>query len=67
MHSYQAEGYGRISLLSLLTHYLRYLDIRPPDDLSITSYCDNSRLPNREEKFHAPDVYIKSDHEIIMT
>ena len=67
MQSYRAEGYGRISPLSLLTHYLRYLDLRPPDDLSITSYYDNSRPLNREEQFHAPDVYTKSDHYIIMT
>jgi hypothetical protein len=53
MHSYRAKGYGRISILLFLTHYLRYLDIHPPDDVCITAYCDNSSLLNREDEFHA--------------
>jgi hypothetical protein len=65
MHSYQAEGYGRIHLRS---HYLRYLGIDPPDDLRITSYYDKCNLLNRKEDFHIPDVdstslYLKPHHD----
>jgi hypothetical protein len=41
MLSYRAEGYGRMSLLLFLTYFIRYYDIQPPDDLRVTSYCDN--------------------------
>jgi hypothetical protein len=37
MSSHRAEVYDCISLLSFLTHHLRYLDIHLPDDLCITS------------------------------
>jgi hypothetical protein len=72
VHSYRAEGYGRISLLLFVTHYLRYLGLHPPDALGITSYCDNSSLLNREEAFHTRDIdspsfYAKPDHDINMT
>jgi hypothetical protein len=49
MTSYRAEGYGRISVLSFLTHYLRFLEIQPHDILCIVSYCDNTSLLGREE------------------
>jgi hypothetical protein len=52
MFSYRAEGYRRISLHLFLTHCLRYLGIHTPDNLYITSYCDNSSLLNREEAFY---------------
>jgi hypothetical protein len=72
MQSYRAEGYGRLSLLSFLTHYILYLDIQTPDDLGITSYCDNQSLLKNEEKFHTRDVdssswYTNPDHDVIMT
>jgi hypothetical protein len=56
MRSYRAEGYGRISLLSFLTHCILYLDIQPSEDLCITSYCDNHSLLKNEEKFHTRDI-----------
>jgi hypothetical protein len=56
MHSYRAKGYCRISLLLLLTYYLRYLGIHPLDDMCITSYCDNSIILNREEELYTRDI-----------
>jgi hypothetical protein len=57
MQSYRAEGYGRLSLLSLLTHFLRYYEIKPADDLCVTSSsCDNSSLLTTKEEFHTRDV-----------
>jgi hypothetical protein len=72
IQSYRAEGYGRLSLLSFLTHYMLYLDIQASEDLCITSYCDNHSLLKNEEKFHTRDVnssswYINLDHDVIMT
>jgi hypothetical protein len=69
MHSCRAEGCG---WLSLRTHYLRYLDIHPPDGMRITSYCDNCSLLNHKEDFRSrdsdsPSLDIKADHDIIMT
>jgi hypothetical protein len=32
------------------------VDIHPPDDLCITSYCDNPSLLLREEEFHIRDI-----------
>jgi hypothetical protein len=32
VQSYRAEGYGRISLLLFLTHYILYLEIHTSDD-----------------------------------
>jgi hypothetical protein len=32
VQSYRAEGYGRMSVLLLLTHYIRYYNIKPADD-----------------------------------
>jgi hypothetical protein len=32
MQSYRAEGYGRMSLLLFLKHYIRYYNIKPADD-----------------------------------
>jgi hypothetical protein len=56
MQSYRAEGYGRMSLLLFLTHYIRYHNIETADDLRVTSYCDNSSLLKAEEEFHTRDV-----------
>jgi hypothetical protein len=56
MYFYRAEGYGCIPLLLFLSHYLRFLDIHPPDDMCITSYCDNSSLLNHEEEFYTRDI-----------
>jgi hypothetical protein len=72
MQSYRAEGYGRISLLSFLTHYILYLDIQPSEDLCVTSYCNNHSLLKNEEKFHTWDIdssswYMNPDHDVIMT
>jgi hypothetical protein len=72
MQSYRAEGYGRMSLLLFLKHYIRYYNIKPADDLRFTSYCDNSSLLKAEEAFHTRDVglyswYLKPDHDVIMT
>jgi hypothetical protein len=50
MQSYRAEGYGRLSLLSFLAHYILYLEIQATDDLCITSYCDNQSLLKNDEK-----------------
>jgi hypothetical protein len=71
MHSYLAEGYGRISQFSFLTHHLRYIEMQPHDDLFITSYCDNISLLEQEEASRTRDidsssVYTKPDHDIIM-
>jgi hypothetical protein len=33
MQSYRAEGYGRLSQLLILTHYLLDLELQPSDDL----------------------------------
>jgi hypothetical protein len=55
MQSYRAEGYGRMSLLLFLTHYIRYHNIKTAD-LRVTSYCDNSSLLKAEEEFHTRDV-----------
>jgi hypothetical protein len=71
MTSYRAEGYGRISVLSFLTHYIRFLEIQPHDTLRIVSYCDNTSLLGQEETFHTRDIdsssmYTKPDHDIIM-
>jgi hypothetical protein len=49
MQSYRAEGYGRLSLLSFLTHYL-HLEIQTSDDLRITSYCDNYTVCSKARK-----------------
>jgi hypothetical protein len=72
MQSYRAEGYGRLSLLLFLTHYIQYLEIQTSDDLCITSYCDNQSLLKNEEKFHTCDIdspswYTNPDHDVIMT
>jgi hypothetical protein len=70
MQSYRAEGYGRMSLLLFLTHYIRYHNIETADDLRVTSYCDNSSLLKAEEEFHTRDVRqvgMKPDHDVIMT
>ena len=72
MQSYRAEGYGRMSLLLFLTHYIRYHGIKTADDLRVTSYCDNSSLLKAEEQFHtrevdSPSWYLKPDHDVIMT
>jgi hypothetical protein len=65
------EGYGRISLLLFLTHYILYLEIQTSDDVCITS-CDNQSLLVNEEKFHTRDIdssswYTNLDHDVIMT
>ncbi len=67
MQSFRAEVYGRLSLLSFLTHFLLYLELQPSDDICISSYCDNFSLP-----FHTGDIvssnwYAKPDHDVIMT
>jgi hypothetical protein len=72
MQSYRAEGYGRMSLLLFLKHYIRCYNIKPADELRVTSYCDNSSLLKAEEAFHTRDVdssswYLKTDHDVIMT
>ena len=72
MQSYRAEGYGRISLLLFLTHYMLYLDIQISEETCITSYCDNQSLLKNEEKFHTRDIdssswYTNPDHDVIMT
>jgi hypothetical protein len=61
-----------MSLLLFLKHYIRYYNIKPADDLRVTSYCDNSSLLKAEEAFHTRDVdssslYLKLDHDVIMT
>jgi hypothetical protein len=60
-----------LSLLSFLTHYLRYLEIQTSDDLCITSCCDNSSLLTNEEAFHTRNIdssscYTNPDHDVIM-
>jgi hypothetical protein len=65
MQSYRAKGYGRMSLLLFLTHYIRYYGIKTADDLRVTSYCDS--LLETEEEFHTRDVdssswYLQPDH-----
>ncbi len=72
MQSYRAEGYGRMSLLLFLTHYIRFYNIKPAADLRVTSYCDNSSLLKAEGEFHTRDVdssswYLKPDHDVILT
>jgi hypothetical protein len=72
MQSYRAEGYGRMSLLLFLKHYIRFYNIKPADDLRVTSYCDSSSLLKAEEAFHTRDLdssswYLKPDHDVIMT
>jgi hypothetical protein len=72
MQSYRAEGYGRMSLLLFLAHYIRFYNIKPAADLRVTSYCDNSSLLKAEEEFHTRNVdsaswYLKPDHDVIMT
>jgi hypothetical protein len=71
VQSYRAEGYGRMSLLLFLTHYIRYYNIKPADGLRVPSYCYNSSLLKAEEEFHTRDVassswYLKPDHDVIM-
>ena len=71
MSSYRAEGYGRLSMLSFLTHYLHYFGIKNHTDLSITTYCDNESLLRKEEEFHTRDIdssslYTRPDHDVIM-
>jgi hypothetical protein len=70
MQSYRAEGYGRMSLLLFLTHYIRYHNIKRR--MTCVSHCDNSSLLKAEEEFHTRDVdssswYLKPDHDVIMT
>jgi transcriptional antiterminator Rof (Rho-off) len=73
MQSYGAEGYGRMSLLGFLTHYIiRLYEIQPADDLRATAYCDNSSLRTAEEECHTRDVdssswYLKLDRDIIVS
>jgi hypothetical protein len=72
MQSYRAEGYGCMSLLLFLSHFIRYCKIRAAEDLCVTSYCDNSSLLEAEEEFHNRDVdssswYLKPKHDGIMT
>ena len=55
-----------------MTHYIRYYEIQPADDLRVTSYCDSDSLLKAEEEFHARDVdsafwYLTSDHDVLMT
>jgi hypothetical protein len=38
MQAYRAGGYGHISLVLFLT---RYLDLQPPGELCVTTYCGN--------------------------
>jgi hypothetical protein len=56
MQSYRAEGYGRMSVLLFLTHYIRYYNIKPADGLRVMSYCDNSSLLKAKEEFHTRDI-----------
>ena len=72
MQSYRAEGYGRMSLLLFLTHYIRFYNIKPAADLRVTSYSDNASLLKAEEEFHTRDVdspswCLKPDPDVIMT
>jgi hypothetical protein len=55
MQSYRAEGYGRMSVLLFLTHYIRFYNIKPADGLRVTSY-DNSSLLKAEKEFYTRDV-----------
>jgi hypothetical protein len=50
MQSYRAEGYGRMSLLLFLPLYIRYYNIKPADDLSVT-YTATSPAFSRPRKF----------------
>jgi hypothetical protein len=56
MQPYRAEGYGRLSLLSFLAHYLLYLEIQTSDDLCITTYCDSHSLLKNEGKNLTQDI-----------
>jgi hypothetical protein len=41
MQSYRAEGYGRMSLLLFLAHYIRFYNIKPEAGLRVISYYDS--------------------------
>jgi hypothetical protein len=60
MHSYRAEGYGRISLLLLFIHYLRSLGIHPSDDLCITS-------PSESTSTSVPTLEPDADRDVVIT
>jgi hypothetical protein len=67
MQSHRAEGYGRMSVLLFLTHYIRYYGIKTSDNLRVTSYCDSESL-SRTRNLHPGCglVNLKSDHDVIM-
>jgi hypothetical protein len=72
MQFYRAEGYGRMSLLLFLAHYIRFYNIKPAAGLRVISYCDSSSLLKAEKAFHNKDVdstswYLKPNHDVIMT
>jgi hypothetical protein len=56
MQSYRAEGYGRMSLLLFLAHYIRFYNIKPAAGLRVISYFDSYSLLKAEEAFHNKDV-----------
>jgi hypothetical protein len=54
------------SSYSSLTHYIRYFNIQPPDELCVATYCYNSSLLTIREEYHTGDVdssswYLKDD------
>jgi hypothetical protein len=72
MQSYRAIGYGRMSLLLFLTHYIRFYSIQPAANLRVTSYCNSSSPLRVEKAFHTKDEdssswYLTPDHDVIMT
>jgi hypothetical protein len=72
MQSYRAEGYGRMSLLLFLAHYIKFYEIKLAAGLRLISYCDSFSLLKAEKAFREKDVdssssYLKPDHDVIMT
>jgi hypothetical protein len=71
MQAHRVEGYGRMSLLLLLNHYVRYYNIQPMDDCVSRLTGTIPASPKAEEEFHTRDVdssnwYLKPDHDLIM-
>jgi hypothetical protein len=65
MQSYRAEGYGRMSLLLFLTHYIRYYNIKRR--ITCGHLLRQLQSLSRED-FHTRDVdssswYLKPDHD----
>ena len=58
MQSYRAEGYGYMSLFLFFTHFLRYYEIQPANDLRVTSTLGTNLCLLCNETETVPHLYL---------